>query len=258
MPRRGATHAGGPEGVAGARSLGWRLVPAGVFRRWNAVGLGFQQRVPHRFHRAVLGGYFTGRRSGPRCARDGRTGQISGASRRQTCRCCSRRLSTIRRAILVTSRAIRRAYARTAGNIRMLPYGRRRPSRCWAMATGPPNCWRCSIRFITPTARREIHRYKVEPYVACADVYSVPPHVGRGGWTWYTGSAGWMYRVALEWLLGFRVQGANLVLDPCIPHGWPGFRNHLPVRYARGMTSSWKIRWASAEEFSQSSSTARN
>ena len=52
-----------------------------------------------------------------------------------------------------------------------------------------------------------IHRYKVEPYVVCADLYSEPPHVGRGGWTWYTGSAGWMYRVALEWLLGFRVAG---------------------------------------------------
>jgi cyclic beta-1,2-glucan synthetase len=69
----------------------------------------------------------------------------------------------------------------------------------------------------------EMQRYKVEPYVACADVYSVPPHIGRGGWTWYTGSAGWMYRVALEWLLGFHVQGSNLVLDPCIPHGWSGF-----------------------------------
>jgi cyclic beta-1,2-glucan synthetase len=75
----------------------------------------------------------------------------------------------------------------------------------------------------------EIQRYKVEPYVVCADVYSVPPHVGRGGWTWYTGSAGWTYRVALEWLLGFRVQGANLVLDPCIPRGWPGFE--ITFRY---------------------------
>jgi len=78
-----------------------------------------------------------------------------------------------------------------------------------------------------------IHRYKVEPYVACADVYSVPPNVGRGGWTWYTGSAGWMYRVALEWLLGFRVQGANLALDPCIPRGWPGFEISFRYKTAR-------------------------
>jgi cyclic beta-1,2-glucan synthetase len=79
-----------------------------------------------------------------------------------------------------------------------------------------------------------VHRYKVEPYVVCADVYSVPPHVGRGGWTWYTGSAGWMYRVALEWLLGLRVQGENLAIDPCIPRSWPGFEivyRHRSARY---------------------------
>ena len=78
-----------------------------------------------------------------------------------------------------------------------------------------------------------VQRYKVEPYVACADVYSVSPHVGRGGWTWYTGSAGWMYRVALEWLLGFRVRGENLALDPCIPHGWPGFEVTFRYKSAR-------------------------
>jgi len=63
----------------------------------------------------------------------------------------------------------------------------------------------------------DVPHHKVEPYAACADVYSESPHVGRGGWTWYTGSAGWMYRVSLEFPLGFRVQGANLRLDPCIP-----------------------------------------
>ena len=71
--------------------------------------------------------------------------------------------------------------------------------------------------------RAGIHRYKVEPYVACADVYSMPPHVGRGGWTWYTGSAGWMYRAGLEWILGFRLHGKALLIDPCIPSKWPGF-----------------------------------
>src|SRR5204863_1339457 len=79
----------------------------------------------------------------------------------------------------------------------------------------------------------EIHRYKVEPYVACADVYSIPPHVGRGGWTWYTGSAGWMYRVILESLLGFRVQGTDLVLNPCIPRGWTAFEITFRYRSAR-------------------------
>jgi cyclic beta-1,2-glucan synthetase len=78
-----------------------------------------------------------------------------------------------------------------------------------------------------------IHRYKVEPYVACADVYSVPPHSGRGGWTWYTGSAGWMYRVAVEWLLGFRVQGENLAIDLCIPRDWPSFEIAFRYRSSR-------------------------
>jgi len=71
------------------------------------------------------------------------------------------------------------------------------------------------------STRADVHRYKVEPYVVAADVYSVAPHVGRGGWTWYTGSAGWMYRAGLEGILGFRVRGTSLLLTPCIPESWP-------------------------------------
>ena len=67
-------------------------------------------------------------------------------------------------------------------------------------------------------------RYMVEPYIACADVYSEPPHVGRGGWTWYTGSAAWLYRGGLEAVLGFHLQGDKLRIDPCIPREWPGFQ----------------------------------
>ena len=73
------------------------------------------------------------------------------------------------------------------------------------------------------STRAGVHRYKVEPYVAAADVYAVPPHVGRGGWTWYTGAAGWMYRAGIEWILGFRLRGQSLHLDPCIPRAWRGF-----------------------------------
>jgi cyclic beta-1,2-glucan synthetase len=66
--------------------------------------------------------------------------------------------------------------------------------------------------------------YQVEPYVIAADVYGAPPHVGRGGWTWYTGSSGWMYRVALESLLGLTlVGGRELHLAPCVPDDWPEF-----------------------------------
>jgi cyclic beta-1,2-glucan synthetase len=66
-------------------------------------------------------------------------------------------------------------------------------------------------------------RYKVEPYVVAADVYSAATHVGRGGWTWYTGSASWMYRVGLEHLLGFTKSGNSLVLSPCVPAEWPEY-----------------------------------
>jgi cyclic beta-1,2-glucan synthetase len=75
-------------------------------------------------------------------------------------------------------------------------------------------------------------RYKVEPYVECADVYSVAPHVGRGGWTWYTGSAGWLYRAIVEWVLGIRVRSDRLLLEPCIPRQWKGYA----FTYRRGGT----------------------
>jgi cyclic beta-1,2-glucan synthetase len=71
--------------------------------------------------------------------------------------------------------------------------------------------------------RAGVSRYKVEPYVVVADIYAEPPHVGRGGWTWYTGSAGWMYRAGVEWILGMRLRGTKLHLDPCIPRGWRTF-----------------------------------
>ncbi len=73
------------------------------------------------------------------------------------------------------------------------------------------------------STRAGVHRYKVEPYVMAADIYSEPPHVGRGGWTWYTGSAGWMYQAGVEAILGFRLRGASLEIEPCIPRGWPRY-----------------------------------
>jgi cyclic beta-1,2-glucan synthetase len=65
-----------------------------------------------------------------------------------------------------------------------------------------------------------VARYRVEPYVVAADVYSQPPHTGRGGWTWYTGSAGWLYRVGLETILGFHLRGDKLRIEPCIASHW--------------------------------------
>ncbi|MGF1545822.1 MAG: GH36-type glycosyl hydrolase domain-containing protein [Thiotrichales bacterium] len=73
--------------------------------------------------------------------------------------------------------------------------------------------------------RKSAERYMTEPYAIAADVYGVEPHIGRGGWTWYTGSAGWMLRVAVEDILGLRWEnGKQITIKPCIPDTWPGFR----------------------------------
>jgi cellobiose phosphorylase len=72
--------------------------------------------------------------------------------------------------------------------------------------------------------------YKVEPYVVAADVYALSPHTGRGGWTWYTGSAGWMYRLIVESLLGLRLEVDRLHVAPCLPADWKGFTLHYRYR----------------------------
>ena len=78
----------------------------------------------------------------------------------------------------------------------------------------------------------EVEAYKAEPYVMAADVYGVPPHTGRGGWTWYTGSAGWMYQLILESFLGLKREGSNLRITPCVPANWKKFE----VDYQFGKT----------------------
>jgi cyclic beta-1,2-glucan synthetase len=79
----------------------------------------------------------------------------------------------------------------------------------------------------------EVERYRVEPFVVAADVYSVAPHAGRGGWTWYTGSAAWMYRAGVEGILGIRREGAFLVVNPRMPTTWPGFAATVTVASTR-------------------------
>jgi len=81
---------------------------------------------------------------------------------------------------------------------------------------------------------RECFIYKVEPYVMAADVYVNHLHIGRGGWTWYTGSASWMYKAGLENILGFSKNGDKLVIDPCIPKKWTEYSikyNYLQTTY---------------------------
>ena len=80
------------------------------------------------------------------------------------------------------------------------------------------------------TSKDAIATYKVEPYVMAADVYAVAPHTGRGGWTWYTGSAGWMYRLIVESLIGLSLEVDRLHIAPCLPAHWPGFKIHYRFR----------------------------
>ena len=75
-----------------------------------------------------------------------------------------------------------------------------------------------------------VNRYKVEPYVVAADIYGDGPHTGRGGWTWYTGSAGWMYRLIVETLLGVRIEADQLHLHPQLPHAWDSIKIHYRYR----------------------------
>jgi cyclic beta-1,2-glucan synthetase len=97
------------------------------------------------------------------------------------------------------------------------------------------------FRMINPinrsSSRASVQRYKVEPYVVAGDIYAEPPHAGRGGWTWYTGSSGWLYRAGIESILGFRLRGMSLSIDPCIPRAWPGYS--IEFRYH---TSTYKIK----------------
>jgi cyclic beta-1,2-glucan synthetase len=90
----------------------------------------------------------------------------------------------------------------------------------------------------------DVARYKTEPYVVAGDVYARSPHAGRGGWSWYTGSAGWMYRTGLESILGLRRRGDAFLIDPCIPTSWPGYTiewQHEGTRYEISVSNPARV-----------------
>jgi cyclic beta-1,2-glucan synthetase len=92
------------------------------------------------------------------------------------------------------------------------------------------------FRLLNPVLRvhsaAEAARYRVEPYVVAADIYATPPHTGRGGWTWYTGSAAWLYRFGIERVLGMQRRGNVLYIDPRVPPDWKEFSIHYRTREA--------------------------
>ncbi|HTA16363.1 MAG TPA: hypothetical protein VK786_01290, partial [bacterium] len=98
--------------------------------------------------------------------------------------------------------------------------------------------------------RAGMQRYKVEPYVMAGDVYSQAPHVGRGGWTWYTGSSGWMQRAGVESILGLSLHGDAIGMDPCVPPDWPGYELDIAwggarcvIRVSNPESVSKGVRW---------------
>jgi cyclic beta-1,2-glucan synthetase len=92
-------------------------------------------------------------------------------------------------------------------------------------------------------SRAGAERHRVEPYVLAADVGSLPPHTGCGGWTWYTGAAAWTWRFGVERILGLRLRNGELVIDPCLPPGWDGFEARV-----RGPTGTLSIRLEDPEQ----------
>ena len=179
----------------------------GYYRRRHAARLGVERGMPHRFHRAVLGGDLGRRRSGARAS--SAMAALDSQSRAPR-RSAGAAVHAAVRQDAARSRLHQGLSARHSRERRPVHPCRRLvdhgASRRSARATRRPSCSRCSIRSTTPRTRAGVLRYKVEPYVVAADVYSVPPHVGRGGWTWYTGSAGWLYRAGIESILGLRRQ----------------------------------------------------
>jgi cyclic beta-1,2-glucan synthetase len=111
-----------------------------------------------------------------------------------------------------------------------------------ALAGDPEAAWR-SFKGVSPAhrSRHPTHgaAYQLEPYVTAGDTYGAPPYAGRGGWSWYTGSAGWLYRAAVETLLGLQVRPGALALSPRLPAHWPAFELRLKVQQ-RDITVRWE------------------
>ena len=204
--------------------VGRRMVPARLFRRRRAARLGAIRRVQDRRAGAGVGralghGAPRPRGAGARCGRVAPR-RLGGGPRAAACPAVRRTRRTTR----ATSRATCPACAKTAASTRT--------RRCGTCARSPrpgdATARRSVLEMLSPVSHtqtaEQVATYRVEPYVIAADVYGVAPHVGHGGWTWYTGSAGWMSRVLLESVLGFKEEGGvRYVVRPAIPDAWPGF-----------------------------------
>ncbi len=212
-----------------AQRLGRRVVPARLFRRRYAAGIGEQRRMPDRCPSAKLGRALRRRGTRARAHGDGGGGPAPGAPR---CSADPGARPAVRQVVsepglykgLRAGRARKRRAIHARGGLD--GDGVRRlgdSARAWEL-----------FGMINPVKHADsaaaIATYKVEPYVVAADVYAVAPHTGRGGWTWYTGSAGWLYRLILESLLGLTLEVDKLRFAPCLPADWKTFKLHYRYR----------------------------
>ena len=200
--------------------LGRAMVRARLRRRWAPVGGRRIRRVSHRLDLAVLG-----RPCRRGCDGAGAHGRRGGGRANSSARttgsfACSGRPSTQPRATPATSRRIRRGSARTAGRythaaawLGLAYVGLGDGDRAWEI-----------FDLLSPirhaASRADAEHYRVEPYVLAADIASVAPHTGQGGWTWYTGSAAWTLRLGIEGILGLQLRNGELLIDPCLPKAW--------------------------------------
>ena len=219
------------DGARGAR-LGRRLVPARLLRRRHAARLGRERRVPDRLDRPVLGGDLRRRRPGPRAARamaaveEYLVRRGDGLVLLFTPPFDRRRVDPgyIKGYLPGRPRERRPVHPRRdLDGHRLRRARRRRQGRRAVRACSTRSTTRSTRAGRRPLQGRAVRRRRPT---------STPsrPHVGRGGWTWYTGSAGWMYRAGVEWILGLppaRRRGSSI--DPCIPRAWPGFE--IAFRY---------------------------
>ena len=182
--------------------LGRRMVSARVLRRRHAARIGAERRVPDRLDRAVVGGAVGRRAATLRRTRDGRRAHRARSRANRSCSSCSIRRSTGRRRTRV-----HQGLPAGRPRERRAIHARRGLGRHGAGATGQRRRSRRDVPHAESdqphaTPRRTSSATKAEPYVMAGDVYGRPPHAGRGGWSWYTGSAAWMYRAGIESMLG--------------------------------------------------------
>ncbi len=211
------------------RGLGRRMVSARLLRQRRAARFPCQRGSPHRFAAAVVGRYLRAR-----ATRTGRARAMESAERHL--------VRERDRLVLLFDPPFDRSLP-NPGYIMGYPPGMRENggqythgalwmAMAWArMKEGGRAAHLLQIMNPIELNRtpEDVARYRGEPYVVAADVYAAPGHVGQSGWTWYTGSAGWMYRIWIEEVLGFRLRGDRFTVDPAIPDDWDGFE--LTYRY---------------------------